>query len=342
MRLRAATVMAAIAALVAIAAPPALAAGPPGTAARPWPPWTAVRPDPLHHRRDPAHPRPRLDQPRVRLRLRLRQGQPVHDGERLRHGRGPAVPVLRADRRGYIQRGNGVVVSNLDSDLFFQQIIDSGVVQHLAQAPQPDREAGWKPATSRATTPTSRTSAARRGVPGPDLPRPGLGEADHAAGQLPALLPAHAAGQQRRRHRRASPRPRRRRPGRPPAASPPPARPGPRGRSPPRGGRSPQHGQQRGRDRVRGHQGPPRPAARQPALPVDRPGALLPGAAHHPRQDQRHRRLAVRRAADPHRPQRVGGVEPHRVDRVPVHPVPAHPGDAATRRSTCKTARPWP
>src|SRR5262249_14775359 len=33
--------------------------------------------------------------------------------------------------------GNGVVVSNLDSDLFFQQIIDSGVVQHLAQALSP-------------------------------------------------------------------------------------------------------------------------------------------------------------------------------------------------------------
>jgi acyl-homoserine-lactone acylase len=36
-----------------------------------------------------------------------------------------------------IQRGNGAVVSNLDSDLFFQQIIDSGVVQHLAQALSP-------------------------------------------------------------------------------------------------------------------------------------------------------------------------------------------------------------
>src|SRR5262249_60335215 len=37
----------------------------------------------------------------------------------------------------YIQRGNGVVVKNLDSDLFFQQIIDSGVVPRLAQALTP-------------------------------------------------------------------------------------------------------------------------------------------------------------------------------------------------------------
>ena len=37
----------------------------------------------------------------------------------------------------YVQRGNGVIVSNLDSDLFFQQIIDSRVVEHLASALSP-------------------------------------------------------------------------------------------------------------------------------------------------------------------------------------------------------------
>jgi len=45
-----------------------------------------------------------------------------------------------------IQRGNGIVVSNLDSDLFFQQIIDSGVVQRLARALSPTEqqvEAGY-------------------------------------------------------------------------------------------------------------------------------------------------------------------------------------------------------
>jgi acyl-homoserine-lactone acylase len=41
-------------------------------------------------------------------------------------------------RATYPQRGNGVIVSNLDSDLFFQQIINSGVVQHLMTALTPD------------------------------------------------------------------------------------------------------------------------------------------------------------------------------------------------------------
>jgi len=41
-------------------------------------------------------------------------------------------------RATYPQRGNGVIVSNLDSDLFFQQIINSGVVEHLMTALTPD------------------------------------------------------------------------------------------------------------------------------------------------------------------------------------------------------------
>ncbi len=87
-------------------------------------------------------------------------------------------------------------------------------------------------------------------------------------------------------------------------------------------------GQQRRRDRLAGHPQSPRPAARQPALPVDRHRALLPGPADHSRQDQRHRRLAVRRAGHPHRPQRGRGLEPHRLDRVPVHALPAQDGRA--------------
>ena len=38
----------------------------------------------------------------------------------------------------YEQRGNAVTVSNLDSDLFFQQIIDSGVIDRLLAAPPPN------------------------------------------------------------------------------------------------------------------------------------------------------------------------------------------------------------
>ena len=37
----------------------------------------------------------------------------------------------------YEQRGNGVTVSNLDSDFFFQQIIDSRVIEHLLAQPPP-------------------------------------------------------------------------------------------------------------------------------------------------------------------------------------------------------------
>jgi acyl-homoserine-lactone acylase len=40
----------------------------------------------------------------------------------------------------YVQRGNGVIVSNLDSDLFYRQIIDSGVVQRLARALSPEEK----------------------------------------------------------------------------------------------------------------------------------------------------------------------------------------------------------
>src|SRR5215467_11560028 len=46
----------------------------------------------------------------------------------------------------YIQRGNGVTVNNLDSDFFFQQIIDSHIVQRLQQGLNPDEkqlEAGY-------------------------------------------------------------------------------------------------------------------------------------------------------------------------------------------------------
>src|SRR5215472_1535339 len=147
MRLRAATVLAAVAALVAIAAPPALAG----------------RPAPGHSRSSGAAA--------GRLSAQIRYtagGIPhilAHGWASLGFGYGYAFAkdnlctmandyvTVEAQRSRYfgptgvdIQRGNGVVVSNLDSDLFFQQIIDSGVVQHLAQALSPAEkqvEAGY-------------------------------------------------------------------------------------------------------------------------------------------------------------------------------------------------------
>jgi acyl-homoserine-lactone acylase len=38
---------------------------------------------------------------------------------------------------GYLQRGNGVNVTNLDSDFFFQQVIDSGIIDKLLATPPP-------------------------------------------------------------------------------------------------------------------------------------------------------------------------------------------------------------
>src|SRR6266704_3625221 len=147
MRLRAATVLAAVAALVAVAAPPALASRlAPGSGRAPAP---AAGP--------------------VSAQIRYTTGGVphilAHDWTSLGFGYGYAFAqdnlctmandyvTVEAQRSRYfgptgvdIERGNGVVVSNLDSDLFFQQIIDSGVVQRLAQALSPTEkqvEAGY-------------------------------------------------------------------------------------------------------------------------------------------------------------------------------------------------------
>src|SRR5499426_1324986 len=135
MRLRAATVLASVAVLAAIAAPPALAG------------------------RLSPHGQP-ASAGRLSAEIRYTTGGIphilAHDWTSLGFGYGYAFAqdnlctmandyvTVEAQRSRYfgpagvdIQRGNGVVVSNLDSDLFFQQIIDSGVVQHLAQALSP-------------------------------------------------------------------------------------------------------------------------------------------------------------------------------------------------------------
>ena len=136
MRLRAATVMAAVAALVAIAAPPALAS----------------------HSRAGRAAGPAQGQLSARIRYTT-GGIPhilAHNWISLGFGYGYAFAqdnlctmandyvTVQAQRSRYfgpngvdISRGNGVVVSNLDSDLFYQQIINSGVVQKLARALSP-------------------------------------------------------------------------------------------------------------------------------------------------------------------------------------------------------------
>ena len=72
-------------------------------------------------------------------------------------------------------------------------------------------------------------------------------------------------------------------------------------------------------------------AARQPPLPVARALPLHPAAAHDPRQVRRRRRLADRLARGQHRLEQGRRLEPHGLDRLPVHALrvqdrrPRHP-----------------
>jgi acyl-homoserine-lactone acylase len=143
MRLRAVTVLAAIAALIGGAAVPALASRPPG----------------LHG--------PAAGQLAAKIRYTT-GGIPhilAHNWADLGFGYGYAFAkdnictmandyvTVEAQRSryfgpkgSYVQRGNGFVENNLESDIYFQQIIDSHIVQHLEQGLSPDEkqlEAGY-------------------------------------------------------------------------------------------------------------------------------------------------------------------------------------------------------
>src|SRR5262249_12731841 len=191
MRLRAATVLASVAALVAIAAPPALAG------------------------RLSPHGQP-ASAGRLSAEIRYTTGGIphilAHDWTSLGFGYGYAfaqdnlctmandyvtveahqAPGLRAGRRGHpaLQRGRGQqpgLRPVLPADHRFRRGAAPGA------GARPHREAGG----DRVHQGLQRLPRARGGRGGrarPDLPRPGLGEADHRDGQLPALLPAHAAG----------------------------------------------------------------------------------------------------------------------------------------------------
>ena len=149
-------------------------------------------------------------------------------------------------------------------------------------------------------------------------------QADRGDRRLPALLPARAARLERRRHRRH-----RRRAAADAAPSPPAAaRAASRARTTSTEARRAPAARrdrlERLRHRPRADRQRQGDAARQPALPVGRHGALLPGAPHDPRQDGRQRRQPARRPGRAHRPHARAGVEPHGLDRVPLHAVRAH------------------
>src|SRR5215469_6568634 len=122
----------------------------------------------------------------------------------------------------YAQRGDGVIVSNLDSDLFFQQIINSHVVQQLVSALTPTEMqlqvgyvAGYNAYLAHVHGPAGVTDPTCRGKPwvkpitlmdsflrfyqlmllaGSDTVISGIAEAAPPAAASPAAAPPRPAG----------------------------------------------------------------------------------------------------------------------------------------------------
>ncbi len=223
----------------------------------------------------------------------------------------------------YSQGGNGTTNNNLDSDFFYQRIKDNGTIQRLLaldapRGPRPEIKqavrgyvAGYnkwlaETGVDDITDPRCRGAEWVRPITEMDayqrfyqlglIASQGVAIDGIGGAQPPVGVGPDTADPRRgRRHDRAARRA---------AAA--------------RGDRLERLRARPRRDRQR-----PRHGARQPALPVGRLGALLRGAADDPRADQRERREPVRRAGDQHRPHRQPRVEPHGVDRVPLHAVRA-------------------
>ena len=190
---------------------------------------------------------------------------------------------------------------------------------------------------------------------GPALPRQGVGAADHRDRRLPALLPARAArqlGRRGRRHRAgaAADAGARRRP----ASSPPLPTPGDLGRCR-TGCRSATSAPTRSRSARRRPTTTAGPAARQPALPVGRARALLPGALTIPgKVDVAGASLFgvplvlighTRKLAWSHTVSTAFRFTPFELKLVPGSPTTylvdgAAARDDARRRSRCRCARP--
>ena len=261
---------------------------------------------------------------RLRLRLRLRPGQHLHDRRDLRDGPRRALALLRRGQGtfgpdgSYPQRGNGFSGQQPQLRL-------------LLPADHRQRDRSRTCSTSRRRT--GPRAEIREGVRGyvagynkyladtgvDNLPDPRCRGADWVKPiteidayrrfyQL-ALLASQSvaidgiAGEKTPRRRRRSPID--------PTAI---AERLERGAARARRDRLQRLRARRGGDRQRqGH------GARQPALPLGRARALLPVPPHHPGRAQRLRRQPLRRAAGPDRPHRQPRLEPHRLDRLPLH-----------------------
>ena len=292
---------------------------------------------PPHDARHPAHPRERLGGPRLRLRLRLRAGQHLHDRRRLRDRQRRALALLRA-RRSWSFRGNGSTVEQPQQRLLLpadhRRPHDREAAVGAAPPGGPRQEIrdgvrGYVAGYNRYLADTGVDNLPDPTCRGKPWVRP-ITEIDAyrrfyqlalLASQGVAIDGIGGGPAGRRRPRPSADDPRADRDRRWQAAA--------------RRHRLQRRRARHGGDRQRqGH------AARQPALPVGRLRALLPGAAHDPRQARRHRREPVRRAAGPDRPHAQPGLEPHGLDRVPLHAVRADARARARRRPTSTTASP--
>ncbi len=286
---------------------------------------------------------------RLRLRLRVRAGQHLHDRRHLPDLERRALEWFGPDE----ETPEGF--TNLDSDLFYQRIKDRGTVEELiepegADGPEEGGQADRLRLRRRATTPTSRrpastTSPTRAAPASPGCarsPRWTSTSASTSSSSTPAAA-SRSTGIAR------------------------PSRPAPRrDRTPTRRDAAateeitPDEEQQAADARPRRSTSPRTPARTAGASAARRPkggGGIVLANPHFPWQgprrfyqtpprdpgrDQRLRRQPVRRAADPDRPHREARLDSHRLDRVPVRPLRARPRCPATRPATSSTASPVP
>ena len=271
----------------------------------------------------------------------LAQREHLHDRRHLRDRPRAALALLRARRDAGRSAATARPSTTSTRDFFFQRINDTKRGREAARrrrrrtGPQPRDHARRHAATSPATTATSRETGVDN-IPDPALPR-----ASRGSRRSPRSTPTGASTSWRCSPARAWRS----------TASAARSRPRRRARCRPLGRQAPTLGELARAELPLGGIGSnavalgtagdrqrPRHAARQPALPVGRLRALLPGAAHDPRQARRRGRLAARRAARADRPHRAPGLEPHGLHRVPLHAVRAEARPGLADDATCTTA----
>ena len=279
------------------------------------------RRDPPHHRRRPARQGQGLRLARLRLRLCVRAGSAVRVRRHHRHGQRAALALLRHHRRLAQRRHEPAVGLLLAAD---PRRAHRRAAEQAQGAARPGEEGARHGQGVRGGLQRLPAQDRPRQAAGPDLPRQGVGAPDHDDGRLPPLLPARPArelGQLPQGDRQRRPALGRRGGARRVGADPGAVR--ARDRERPRARHGAPARLQRLRRRLRRHPRRPLGRARQPALPVAGLRALVRDAPHDPRQARRDRRRPAGRAGRQHRLQQARRLEPHGLDRAPLHAVRA-------------------